>query len=300
MVYFKEFNFEPSATGLENTTAPNLSPPQQATVESGTNEKTPLDGSEEANTSLSSSRPEMPETESVHPSYAGVHEIKQGPSSSQEHLTEPGPMIINGDVGSTGLNERPSFGNSEIDRKLNSLEPVSSNTEGAPLYEGSNINSINFRPHNLGSEHGNTDARPSYESSNPTEPNARPGIDSSSAKETSSYERQEEKDARLEAFAKLPMSDEVPTKIQEPPGLSYVLPMNDKVSAEKPLQSPIKLPPTIALITPKRGIKRIPYLLPDIVLKWHTNRTKGSFRAVIPCDREILLADYSYKSLFFF
>lgn len=300
MVYFKEFNFEPSATGLENTTAPNLSPPQQANVESGTNEKTPLDVSQEPNTSLSSSRPEMPETESVHPSYAGVHEIKQGPSSSQEHLTESGPMIINGDVGSTGLNERPSFGNSEIDRKLNSLEPVSSNAEGAPLYEGSNINSINFRPHNLGSEHGNTDARPNNESYNPTEPNARPGIDSSSAKETPSYERQEEKDARLEAFAKLPMSDEVPTKIQEPPGLSYVLPMNDKVSAEKPLQSPIKLPPTIALITPKRGIKRIPYLLPDIVLKWHTNRTKGSFRAVIPCDRAILLADYSYKLLFVF
>lgn len=250
MVYFKEFNFEPSATGLQNTTAPNLPPPQQANVESGTNERTPLDGSQEPDTSFSSSKPEILETESVHPSYAGVHEIEKG----------PGPMIINSDVGSTGLNERPSFGNSEIDRKLNSLEPVSSNTEGVPLYEGSNINSMNFRPHNLGSEHGNTDARPSYESSNPTELNARPGIDSSSAKETSSYERQEEKDARLEAFAKLPMSDEVPTKIQEPPGLSYVLPMNDKVPAEKPLQSPIKLPPAIALITPKRGIKRIPYL----------------------------------------
>ena len=257
MIYFKEFNFEPSAAGLENTTAPNLPPPQQANVESGTNEGPAFESRQEPDTSFQSSRPEMPEQESIQPSYTGVDEMNQASSSSQESLSEPGPMISNGDVGSTGLNERPSYGNSEIDRKLNSLEPVSSNTEGAPLYEGSNIDSISLRPHNLGSEHG--DARPSYASSNHIKPNAKPGIGNSSAKEASSYERQEEKDAKLEAFAKLPMSDEVPTKSNAPPGLTHVAPMNDKVPIEKPLQSPIKLPPAIALITPKRGI-RILYL----------------------------------------
>ena len=260
MVYFKEFNFEPSTTGLENTTEPNPPHSQQANVESGTNGGPGFENSQEPETSISSSRPDIPETESIQPSYARVDEIKQAPSSSQESLTEPGPMINNGDVGSTGLNERPSFGNSDIDKKLSALEPVSSNTEGAPLYEGSNINSINLRPHNLGSEHGDTNAEPSYASYNPTEVNARPGIDSSSAKETSSYERQEEKDARLEAFAKLPMSDEVPTKSNKPPDLTYIGHMNDKVPKEKPPQSPMKLPPSIALITPKRGIKLFLYL----------------------------------------
>lgn len=258
MVYFKEFNFEPSATGLENTTGPNPPSPQQANIESGTNEGPAVESIHEPETSFSSSRPEMPETESIQPSYAGVNEMKQVPSSSQESsLTDPGPMINNGDVGSTGLNERPSFGNSEIDKKLSSLEPVSSNTEGAPLFEGSNINSMNLRPHNLGSEHGDTNARPSYASSSPTESNLRPGIESDNAKETSSYERQEEKDAQLEAFAKLPMSDLVPTKNNKPPDLPYIAPLNDKVPVEKPLQSPMKLPPSIALLTPKRGIKRI-------------------------------------------
>lgn len=246
---------------MENTTTPNLPPLQQANVESGTNEGPAVESIQEPETSFSSSRPDMHETESIQPSYAGVNEMKQAPSSFQESsLTDPGPMNNNGDVGSTGLNERPSFANSEIDKKLSSLEPVSSNTEGTPLFEGSNINSINLRPHNLGSEHGDTNARPSYASSSPTEPNARPGIDSNSAKETSSYERQEEKDAKLDAFAKLPMSDEVPTKSNKPPGLTYLAPMNDKVPVEKPLHSPIKLPPSIALLTPKRGIKRILYL----------------------------------------
>ena len=245
---------------MENTTAPSLPPPQQTTAESGTNEGPGLESIQEPETSFSSSRPDMPETESIQPSYAGVNEMKQAPSSSQQSLTEPGPTINNGDVGSTGLNERPSFENSEIDKTLSSLEPVSSNTEGTPLYEGSNINSINLRPHDLASEHGDTNTRPSYASSSPTEPNVRPGIDSNSAKETSSYERQEEKDAQLEAFAKLPMSDEVPTKSNEPPGLTYKAPLNDKIPVEKPLQSPIKLPPSIALLTPKRGIKLILYL----------------------------------------
>ena len=256
MVYFKEFNFEPSATGLENTTGPNLPPTQQANIEPGTNEGPAVESIQEPETSP---KPEMPETESIQPSYAAVNEMKQVPSSSQESsLTDPGPTINNGDVGSTGLNERPGFGNSEIDKKLSSLEPVSSNTEGAPLFEGSNINSINLRPHNMGSEHDDTNARPSYASSSPTESTLRPGIDSNNAKET--YERQEEKDAQLEAFAKLPMSDEVPTKSNKPPGLPYIAPLNDKVPVEKPLQSPLKLPSSVALLTPKRGIKRI-YIL---------------------------------------
>lgn len=254
MVYFKEINYEPSATGLENTTAPNFPPPQQANVESGTNEGPPLESSQEPETSFSSSRPEMSETESIQPSYAGVNEMKQAPSSSQESSSEPVPMINNADVGSNGLNARPSFGNSEIDRKLSSSEPESSNTEGVPLYEGSDVNSINLRPHNPGAELTDTNARPSYASSNPTEPNTKPGIESSTAKEASSYERQEEKDARLETFAKLPMSDEVPTKSNKPPDLTYIAPVKDKAPLHNSAPTPIKLPPSIALITPKRGI----------------------------------------------
>lgn len=257
-------------------------------MESGTNQSPPLESGREPETSFSSSRPETHESERLQPPNDGVNEMKQAPSSFQEGLTEPGPMINNADAGSTGLNEGPSSEISEANRKLSSSEPENSNTEAGqatPLYEGSDVNSMSFRPHlNPGSELSDSKANPSYASSSPIEAKPRPGIEeSSSAKEASNYERQEEKDARLETFAKLPMNDELPTKSDEPPslaniapvnanvpvkkpknegppksdkpsGLTYVLPENAKVSVKKPVPTLIKLPPAIALITPKRGI----------------------------------------------
>lgn len=256
LVYFKEVNFDPSVTGLENTTAPNLPPPQQADVESETSQNPPLEGGREPETSFSTSRPETHEQENIQPSYAGVNEIKETPSSSPEGLTEPAPTVNNADVGSAGLNERPSSEISEAIKKLSSSEPENGNTEAAPLYEGSEINSMSLRPHKtLGSELSDLKLNPSYASSSPTEAKPRPGKEkSSSTKEASSYERQQEKDAKLEAFAKLAMNDEMPTKSNEPPSVTYVAPENAKVPAKKPASTPIKLPPAIALITPKRGI----------------------------------------------
>ncbi|XP_078359740.1 uncharacterized protein LOC144644187 [Oculina patagonica] len=285
-VFFKEVKYDPSTTGLESTTAPNLPPPQQADAESGTNQSPPLESGREPETSFSSSRPETHESENIQPNpNDGVNEMKQAPSSLQEGLTEPGSIINNADAGSTGLNEGPSSEISEPNRKLSSSEPKNSNIEAvqaAPLYEGSDVNSMNFRPHlNPGSEF--SDSNPSYASSSPLEAKVRPGIEeSSSAKEATSYERQEEKDARLETFAKLPMNDELPTKSEEPPSLTdkallnanvpmkkpkndgppksdkppsltYVLPEIAKISGKKPVPTLIKLPPAIALLTPKRG-----------------------------------------------
>lgn len=97
-------------------------------------------------------------------------------------------MINNGDVGLIGLNERLSFGNSEIDKKLSLLELVSSNVEGVLLYEGLNINFINFWFYNLGFEYGDINVGFSYVSYNFIEVNVRLGIDSSSVKEFLSYE----------------------------------------------------------------------------------------------------------------
>ena len=69
----------------------------------------------------------------------------------------------------------------------------------------------------------------------------------------------EEKAATLEEFVQQPMRDEpVPSKIKihEPPaGLTYVPPVAPKPPPKKPVRVPlIKLPPALALITPKRGI----------------------------------------------
>lgn len=246
LVYFKEVNLDPNTVGLENTTAPNLPLPQQADVEPGTNESP----GREPETSYSNSRPEPHEFERIQPPYAGDDGMKQAQSSSQEALTELGPILNNADAGSTGSSSEDSLTNT----KLSSSEPGNSKTEAVPLYEGSDVNAMNLRPHYPGSELN--DPKAPITSSNPTETKTGPGIEDSS-KGASSYERQEEKDARLETFAKLPMNDELPTKSNEPPSnnsITYIPPANAPVPKKKPVPAPIKLPPALALMTPKRGI----------------------------------------------
>lgn len=285
---------------MENTGAPNLPLPQQPDVESGTNQSPSPENSREPEASFSSSQPETHEPENIQPSYGGANEMTQTPSP-QESLTEPGPVINNADVGSAGLNDRPSFETSDTNRISSSSEPQNSNTEPAediPLNEGSDVNSMNFRPRiDPGSELSDSKANPSYAGYSRIDTNPRPEIQAGmTAKEASSYERQEEKDATLETFAKLAMNDELPTKSnepptksnesptksnepptksnepptkstkpptkskaapiksKEPPSLTYIAPVNAKVPIKDPAPTLIKLPPAIALLTPKRGI----------------------------------------------
>ena len=239
-------------------------------MESGTNESPSLEGGRGPEASYLNSRPEDHESDKTPPSYATTNEMKQAPSLSQQTLNEPEPTLNNAEAGLTGLNERPNYKeDSEGNRKPSSSEPDNINTKAMLLYEGSDMSAMNLGPRYPGSEIIDMKARPSYASLNPTETKTRPGIgESSSAKETSSYERQEEKDARLETFASLPMNDKEPPKndklkidkpkSDKPPSLAYVAPQVAK-TPKKPADTPIKLPPALALITPKRGIIVILY-----------------------------------------
>lgn len=228
---------------------------QQTGVESGTNEGPSLEGSRGPEENPPNSTPENNNSVRIHSFNAANSGTNEAPSVSQQALNEPETIPNNAEAGLTGPNEEPSHKeDSDLNRKLSSSEPYSMNNEALPLYEGSDISAMNSGAHHSGSEIKDTKARPTNAALNPTEMVTKLGIEENSkAEETSNYERQEEKDARVENFANLPMNDEQLLKSDKPPGLSYVAPLAAKIP-KKPAEKVIKLPPAISLITPKRGM----------------------------------------------
>ena len=241
MIYFKEINIDSTANGSENMAKPNPSPPQEADVQYQPIERPAVESGQEPETSYSSSRPETQESVRAPPLYDVTKQelspVQEEPSSSQEVF-----------------NERPNYKeDGETNKKPSPPGSRESATYSAPSYEGSDH--MQSRPFYPESEAAAMKARTA-------ETKTRPGPEESS-------EAKDEKDATLEKITQLPEHDEVPKKLQEPPkklreptkklheppaGLTYVAPLVSKPPSKKPAPVPMKLPPELALITPKRGI----------------------------------------------
>ena len=227
VIYFKQINVDSNASDheMDDNAQSQPYPPRQTEGHSEPNSNVGLESGLEPDSVYSNSRPETQQSEMKQPSsYAEVNTNKQKPTRFPEELS----------AAPEETNDRPSNReNQEINIKLRPVEPDEQKPDSAPVNEGSD----------------RTQSRPFYPESELGDMNAR-------LQPPNRGRSKSAKDATLEKFLQQPMNDgPKPVKLHEAAsGLTYVPPVAPKTLPKKKAPVPIKLPPALALITPKRGI----------------------------------------------
>lgn len=138
-------------------------------------------------------------------------------------------------------NGKPADNGEKTNTQLGSSEPSEGSKNRAPINEVS--------------DHKQT--RPFYPETESADVKPRPNETKNfEAGVQQTKEATKEKDEQLEKVTKLPQNVEWPKNLHEPPktDLTYVEPLVSKPPPKKTLPVPLKLPPELELMTPKRGI----------------------------------------------
>lgn len=199
-----------------------------------------LESGLEPDSVYSNSRPETHQSEMKQPSsYAEVNTNKQKPTRFPEEFSAASEETSN--------DRSSNRGNQEINMKLRPVEPDEEKSHSAPVNEGSD----------------RTQSRPFYPESELGDMNARLEEMKARLQPPNRGRSKSAKDATLEKFLQQPINDEPKlAKLHEAAaGLTYVPPVAPKSLPKKKAPVPIKLPPALALITPKRGINYWQFIL---------------------------------------
>lgn len=242
VVYFKQINVESNASDheMDVNAQSQPSPPRQTEGHSEPSGNVGLESGLEPDSVYSNSRPETHQSEMKQPSsYAEVNTNKQKPTRFPEEFSAAPEE--------TSKDRSSNRGNQEINMKLRPVEPDEEKSHSAPVNEGSD----------------RTQSRPFYPESELGDMNARLEEMKARLQPPNRGRSKSAKDATLEKFLQQPINDEPKlAKLHEAAaGLTYVPPVAPKSLPKKKAPVPIKLPPALALITPKRGINYWQFIL---------------------------------------